>query len=179
MLCLCRSLTTLSLHSRSLPPKRRTERTEELILFFPSQILPPNPRISLCMSHHRVLHLERFPFSYGALASAEYPGRSKKDTSMTILLYGSTQRCFARPWRGSHGFNPVVAHARPWTRRPERARLGTTAGARGGGAARACSPRGCDWIEPGSPELIVVESAWLRAWRSGPQVQLQHTGCGS
>jgi hypothetical protein len=35
------------------------------------------------MSHHCILHLERFPFSYRALASVEYAGTSRK-----VALHG-------------------------------------------------------------------------------------------
>jgi hypothetical protein len=62
-------------------------------LFFLSQILLPDPRTRLRMSHHHVLRLERFPFSYGAHAIVEYPGDQRDriwSPSMAALLPIST-----------------------------------------------------------------------------------------
>jgi hypothetical protein len=42
------------------------------------QIPSPNPAIRPCMSHHGVLLLESFSFSYAALLGVEYWRRSKK-----------------------------------------------------------------------------------------------------
>jgi hypothetical protein len=156
--CVCLPLLSLSLSPLTFFAKT-TERTKELILF-PSQILPPNSRINLC-----ILHLEGFPFSYGALASMEYLGRSKKAAlhgSMTALL-----RCMhARaPYRSA-----VAAHARP------------------GRTVRVCPPGhgGRSSRRRRSPSLLAkgrrLELAHLDSSLSslrGCGAQLQHTGSGS
>jgi hypothetical protein len=76
------------------------------------------------MSHHRVLHLESFPFSYGALASVEYRRRSKK-----VALHGEEDCGALSPASssGSHGGAAtgrrraiLFAHPRRSARRPRR-----------------------------------------------------------
>jgi hypothetical protein len=115
-----------------------TQWTKQQILFLLPQILLPNRKINLCMSHHYVLHLERFPFFYGALASMEYTWRSKK-----VAIHGHPA-----PADACNGV--VLGHL--WVR-PGQARKHPQ---------RLSSPRWRPWAHSRTPPPC------QRWWRGGP-----------